>query len=493
MLFNSIEFIFLFLPVALAVFYGLARYNPFFAQIWLCLASFFFYGYWNISFVGLLAASIVFNFFFGLCIDSLGKRPRFRLFALMAAITGNLLALCYYKYFPSLVNSQPSLLPLGISFFTFTQIGYLIDRAQSGIMERNIVRYTLFVTFFPHLIAGPILHHKEMMPQFSDPTVARWRPENISVGTALFVMGLAKKVLLADNLAPFAEAGFGHPALIPAETAWFTVVCYSMQLYFDFSGYSDMAIGISKMFGIRFPLNFNSPYKAQSIIEFWQRWHMTLTRYLNLYLYNPVALWMMRRRAAKGLPYGPKSTKTVSGFSAAIIVPVVFTMALAGIWHGAGLQFLIFGLLHATYLTINHAWRVFGPNESKRTSRFHSIIWKTPLTFLAVTMGWIFFRANSLGDAFDMLAAMRGWHGFAPNGFQPPWALLATSFAIVWLTPNSQQLLATFNPSLTKVEPHWPNCFSWKPNFLWALGLSSLFIVCMTKIDNPARFLYFQF
>jgi len=493
MLFNSVEFIFLFLPVAVLVFYALARFSTFLAQAWLCVASFIFYGYWNVSFVALLAVSIAFNFFSGLCIDALVNRPRSRMAVLAAAIACNLLVLFYYKYVPSLAGIKGIVLPLGISFFTFTQIGYLIDRAQSGTMERSIVRYTLFVTFFPHLIAGPILHHKEMMPQFADPGVFKWNSENISVGMTLFIIGLAKKVLLADNLAPFADSGFHDPAHIGAATAWLSVLCYAMQLYFDFSGYSDMAIGISKMFGIRFPLNFNSPYKSRSIIEFWQRWHMTLTRYLNLYLYNPVALWSMRRRAAKGLPYGPQANKTASGFSSAIVVPVFFTMGLAGIWHGAGLQFLIYGLLHATYLTINHAWRIFGPKKSLPKSLIDSVIWKVPLTFLAINVGWIFFRANSLGDAFEMLAAMIGLHPAVPSPLQPPWRLLAISFAIAWLMPNSQQIMADFHPALTKVEPFWSNRVSWRPNFLWAVVISGLFVVCTTQIDNPTRFLYFQF
>jgi alginate O-acetyltransferase complex protein AlgI len=403
MLFNSAQFIFLFLPPTIALFYILSRIDPRVAQAWLCIASFIFYGYWSVPFLGLLFASILFNYTSGLLIDRLSTTRLAKSIVLSCAIAGNLLILGHYKYAPSLTGVQDIVLPLGISFFTFTQIGYLVDRAQSGRMEHNIIRYTLFVTFFPHLIAGPILHHKEMMPQFANPETFRWKAENISVGSALFIIGLSKKVLLADNMAPFADAGFQHPAQIGATTAWLAILCYSMQLYFDFSGYSDMAIGLSKMFGIRFPLNFNSPYKATSIIDFWQRWHMTLTRYLTLYLYSPVALLIARRRAGKGLAYGPSAARTLPGFLSTVAGPIVFTMALAGVWHGAGWQFLIYGLLHAFYLTVNHAWRTFGPKSSSSNGSTNGALWNVPLTFLAVSIGWIFFRANSLSDAFSML------------------------------------------------------------------------------------------
>ena len=494
MLFNSAQFIFLFLPPVVLIFYMLGRIGPLVAQTWLCVASFAFYGYWNVPFLGVLVASILFNYGAGLLIDRVGAYPVARTITLSIAIAVNLLALGYYKYVPGLMGAKDIILPLGISFFTFTQIGYLVDRAQSGRMEHNIIRYTLFVTFFPHLIAGPIIHHKEMMPQFANPETFKWKPDNISIGSALFIMGLAKKVLLADNLAPFADAGFEHPAQIGATTAWLATLCYSMQLYFDFSGYSDMAIGLAKMFGVRFPLNFNSPYKSTSIIDFWQRWHMTWTRYLTLYLYSPVALWMARRRAAKGLAYGPQAARKLSGFLSMVVGPIIFTMALAGVWHGAGWQFVIYGLLHAFYLTVNHAWRTFGPKSSSSGRSGGAAFWSVPLTFLAVSIGWIFFRSNSLGDAFDMLGALAGLHGSGPSSV--PWTAslrLAASFCIVWLAPNSQQIMADFQPALSKVEPFWSKRLSWKPTLFWAITMSVVFIVCMTEIDNPARFLYFQF
>ena len=235
----------------------------------------------------------------------------------------------------------------------------------------------LFVTFFPHLIAGPILHHKEMMPQFAQPENYRFKAENLSVGMMLFVIGLAKKVLLADGIAPYADAGFAAPGELMFWGSWGASLCYALQLYFDFSGYSDMALGLAKMFGIRFPLNFNSPYKAGSIIEFWARWHMTLTRYLTAYLYYPVAMAVSKWRTERNLPVGTQGVATPGGFAGSIILPTVYTMGLAGIWHGAGFQFLVFGLLHAMYLSVNHAWRIFvvgrkpaaapdGPDQARR-------------------------------------------------------------------------------------------------------------------------------
>src|ERR1700733_8450756 len=322
MLFNSIEFIFFFLPVALVGYYFFAHLQHRFAAIWLCVASLVFYGWWYPAFVGLLAGSVVFNFLLGRILLSLADVPRRQNWILAIGGCANIGLLLYFKYlFPLLGffkdvgildrDFGTVVLPLGISFFTFTQIGYLIDLKSEMAKERSFVNYALFVTFFPHLIAGPIMHHKEMMPQFVHPETYKFRVQNMSVGLTVFVIGLAKKVLFADRIAPWAEAGFASPDHLGLFASWGTVLSYSLQLYFDFSGYSDMAIGLAKMFGIHFPLNFNSPYKSPSIIEFWQSWHMTLTRYLNLYLYNPVALAITRRRMAKGLPVGRRGTETL--------------------------------------------------------------------------------------------------------------------------------------------------------------------------------------
>ena len=370
MLFNSYLFLLLFLPVTLTIYYlfGATRMRA--AAVWLSLSSFVFYGWWNPQFVCLLAGSIVFNYLVSLAIFHFRDRPKRQNLAVMLGLAVDLGLLVHYKYFTALLGFlndygvgvgtvESVILPLGISFFTFTQIGYLLDCRAGIVTERSPLSYVLFVTFFPHLIAGPILHHKEMMPQFAQRENYRFRWENLSIGGTLFVIGLAKKVLLADSIAPYADDGFAAPGNLQFWAAWATSVSYALQLYFDFSGYSDMALGLAKMFGIRFPLNFNSPYKAGSIIEFWARWHMTLTRYLTAYLYYPVAMAVSRRRTARGQPVGAAGVATAGGFAGMIVLPTVYTMGLAGVWHGAGLQFLVFGLLHAAYLAVNHGWRIF--------------------------------------------------------------------------------------------------------------------------------------
>jgi alginate O-acetyltransferase complex protein AlgI len=241
-------------------------------------------------------------------------------------------------------------LPLGISFFSFTQIGFLVDCRQGQAREPSLLNYALFVSFFPHLIAGPILHHREIMPQFADPATWRLRGENIAVGSAIFLIGLLKKTLLADPLAPIASAGYADPAALTLFPAWHAALAYSLQLYFDFSGYSDMAIGLARLFNLRFPLNFNSPYQAQSIIDYWQRWHMTLTRWLMMYLYNPLALHMTRNRVRRGLPVDRNARTSLRGFVSMVALPTMVTIGLAGLWHGSAFTFVVFGLLHGVYL-----------------------------------------------------------------------------------------------------------------------------------------------
>ena len=309
MLFNSYVFVFCFLPVTLAGFAVLARVSGrASAAPWLVAASFVFYGWWNPSFVPLLSGSIAFNYALARAIGRAGARPRVQSALVALGIGCDLAALVYYKYLASIlgflrlhgwsgVTLDSPTLPLGISFFTFTQIGFLLDTRNGTVQERKLSSYLLFVTFFPHLIAGPVLHHREMMPQFAAPETYRLSGENILVGLTVFAIGLAKKVL-ADQLSGIAAPGFSSAERLALLPAWQAALGYSMQLYFDFSGYSDMTIGTARLFNVRFPANFNSPYKARSIIEYWQRWHMTLTRYLTLYLYNPIAPHIARRRAA---------------------------------------------------------------------------------------------------------------------------------------------------------------------------------------------------
>lgn len=304
-----------------------------------------------------------------------------------AAITANLLLLAYYKYANFFVSSLSSaagwesinldiILPIGISFFTFTQVAFLVDTYQGKVKEYNFAHYLLFVTYFPHLIAGPVLHHKEMMPQFADKKTYLPSADNFAIGLSIFVIGLSKKVLIADNIAPLANPVFeinAHPALVES---WFGALAYAMQLYFDFSGYSDMAIGLSRLFGVRLPLNFNSPYKAENIIDFWRRWHMTLSRFLRDYLY---------------IPLGGNRNGSFARFRNLFI-----TMLLGGLWHGAGWTFVIWGGLHGIYLGINHGWHFLQEKLGLSASQsLRSKIVARSITFLAVLVAWVFFRAPS--------------------------------------------------------------------------------------------------
>jgi len=530
MLFNSLPFLLLFLPIALGGYYLAGALRPIAAAAWLCIVSLVFYMWWNPVFVALLLGSIAFNYITSRALLATEQRPRLQAWLLAGGIAANLGLLFYYKYLATLLGflaahgviahgMQGMILPLGISFFTFTQLGFLLDCRAGVVRERGLVSYVLFVTFFPHLIAGPILHHKEMMPQFADRANYRFKAENLSVGGLIFIIGLAKKVLLADAIAPWAEAGFDRPDTLQLLAAWGTALAYALQLYFDFSGYSDMAMGLAKMFGIRFPLNFNSPYKSTGIIEFWTRWHMTLTRYLTAYLYNPVAMAVARARARKGLPVGRKAAGTVRGFGSMIAFPTLFTMALAGIWHGAGLQFLIFGLLHGVYLSVNHAWRQFGPRRAapaRGLTRAGYVL----LTFLCVVLAQMFFRANSTGDALRVIAGMAGLHGLEPLAplaapvhallhADPAWSagdlarltfqrwgqglLIAVLLAFVWSAPNANQIANIHSPALEGPADGAPRWLQWRPTLAWTAVCAIVLGYAMLNLQHTARFLYFQF
>jgi D-alanyl-lipoteichoic acid acyltransferase DltB (MBOAT superfamily) len=526
MLFNSFLFLLVFLPIALGIHYLLGAWKPRMAALWLCVASIVFYGWWNPQFVVLLAGSIVFNYLVSLAILSLATRPRLQVLVTALGVAADLLLLFHYKYFAAMVNfvgemgfnvgpMDALILPLGISFFTFTQIGYLLDCRAGVVNDRSPLSYVLFVTFFPHLIAGPILHHKEMMPQFSKRETYRFQADNLSVGGMLFVIGLAKKVLLADTIAPYADAGFAETDSVQFWGAWATALSYALQLYFDFSGYSDMALGLARMFGIRFPLNFNSPYKATSVIDFWARWHMTLTRYITAYLYYPVAMAVTRWRTRHGRPTGPTAVASAGGFLSMIVLPTVWAMGLAGIWHGAGLQFLIFGLLHAGYLAINHAWRVFvggrTPVALRKVSRLQHVGYLL-LTFGAVLVAQAFFRADGVGDAWQLvqgMAGVRGWEalesvshaaglGLADGarlliGHHLQFVDIVVLLAIVWGTPNAHQIMGVYSPSLAKPNPAPRAWMRWQPTLRWLLVMLVLLGLCLMSLHKESRFLYFQF
>lgn len=521
MLFNSYVFLFGYLPVVLAGYQIAAHWGRRAVVIWLSLASLAFYGYWRPAYLLLLCVSVLFNFTAGALISRRIPNRLSPKLLLGAAIAVNLGALCYYKYLFPMLNFVAVIahrtghwsdvfLPLGISFFTFTQIAYLVDLQQGDAVQQDLGSYTLFATFFPHLIAGPILHHAEIMPQFQKNRDYRLRMDDLTVGFSWFIMGLCKKVLLADRFALLADPAFRSALSIHAFSAWVGILAYALQLYFDFSGYSDMALGLARMFSIDFPLNFSSPYRAPSIIEFWQRWHMTLTRYINSYLYNPMSLAMTRRRAAQGKKVSRKAMATPAGFLSMIAAPTFFSLFLAGVWHGAGLQFLIFGLLHALYLSANHAWRIFRPVPEDSIFRHNAVVRKIALaasvllTFIAVLLAQVFFRAESARAAVQMLAGATGLHrGMTSAGtafaFQADKTMLlplTIGFVIVWAFPNTQQILARFKPALEITEADRRNSavrFLWKPSTAWGVCLGLAFFVALVRMQNPSTFLYFQF
>ena len=506
MLFNSYRFLFGFLPVAMLGFHLLGRYGRRAVIGWLAFCSLVFYAVWKPPFVLLLLASILVNYAVAASIASAPEGSSRRKRLLWIGITLNLLALFYFKYlYKTLllllhlrvahVTPWHILLPLGISFFTFTQISYLVDLAQGQAERQDLLSYVLFVTFFPHLIAGPILHHKEMMPQFAPGRRFRLVPEDVSLGLTWFLLGLGKKVLIADQLSAGADGAFAHAGSQTATAAWAGLVLYTMQLYFDFSGYSDMAIGLARMFSIRFPLNFDSPYKATSVTEYWQRWHMTLTRYVTLYLYNPILLGVQRRRLAAGKKISRKSLATTGGFTTMVAYPTVATMLLTGLWHGAGVQFLIFGLLHGIYLTANQAWRHF--RQRKRAGEPAEPTGATRMmmrigVYIQVALALVFFRAESLSSAWAMMRDLFAVHGLGHFGSLLDASLAFALFPVVWFLPNTQQILQEEPGNANAPTPLFSR-LRWKPNLGWGLALAVLFFAVLANLGKSASFLYFQF
>ena len=500
MLFNSGIFLFYFLPLSLIGYQLLARFGKRAVIGFLAFASIVFYSWWDWHFVYVLVGSMLLNFAVSRLIVA-AKTDAQKKFWLISGITLNLGALCYYKYLESILrffthlgwaHGWPQIvLPLGISFFTFTQIAYLIDLTQGQAQPQSIVEYALFVTFFPHLIAGPILHHKEMMPQFLAPGDPRLKADDVLVGLSWFVMGFAKKCIIADYFGPHAEGAFNSPSRLHMGEAWLGIVAYSLQLYFDFSGYSDMAIGLGRMFSIKFPMNFNSPYKAASIIDYWARWHMTLTRYLTAYLYNPISLSVNRARMKAGKKVSQKAARTISGFVSMIAWPTMLTMFLAGIWHGAGFQFIIFGLLHGFYISVNHAWRLYrGLRSEHQPVSAQTRVAYVLLTYLCVLIAQIFFRANSTHDALQFLGAMAGMHGHSLAMKKPLLVLSLVGLIACWSLPNTQEILGQAGQSIEQARWRW---LIWKPTLVWSVALGVLFFASILSIRNEATFLYFQF
>jgi alginate O-acetyltransferase complex protein AlgI len=498
MLFNSYAFIGVFLPITLGLFLALGAWRPRWAAAHLAAASLVFYS--NLSSLPLLLASILANFLVSRGICGLG-RGRAANVVLATAIAANLSLLAWFKYKAFLLaviagTTAPvvaSTIPLGISFFTFTQIAFLVDAAKGEVRNHTPVNYLLFVTFFPHLIAGPILHHRDMMGQFARRETYALDWSKLAQGLALFAIGLAKKALLADAVAEYADAAFqaGRPTLIEA---WSGVLSYTFQIYFDFSGYCDMALGLGLMFGIRMPINFNSPYRATSIIEFWRRWHISLSVFLRDYLYIPLG----------GGRRGP----------ARRWLNLLVTMLLGGLWHGAAWTFVIWGGLHGIFLVINHAWRTAALRWDIRAGRWGRFAgWM--LTFVAVAVAWVFFRAPDGGTALAVLAGMAGLNGvvlpaamgnvpllgklaslgiqFGPLNFGglDQLALLAVLAAIALMAPNSQCIV--LGESSGEVPDRLGRLLRLRPSLTMAAGYGVLLMAAIATFHQKSPFLYFQF
>lgn len=481
MLFNSYEFLFLFLPAVFSgyFFFTGLRY-VFLARVWLVVSSLFFYSYWDIRYFPLIVSSIVFNFLTGSAMLKYGKWKKILLFL---GITFNLSILGYYKYFDFVLANLNAIfstsfplrevtLPLGISFFTFQQIAYLVDTYRGEVTETRFFDYALFVSFFPQLIAGPIVHHKEMMPQFRREENWKINLHNIALGIFIFSTGLFKKVIFADTLGQLADAGYATPQGIKFLDAWAVSIAFVLQIYFDFSGYSDMAVGLGKLFNIHILWNFDSPFKTTNIQELWRKWHISLSRFLRDYVYFPLG--------------GSRVSEFRTNLN------LFLTFVIGGIWHGAGWTYIIWGGMTGAGIIFHRYWER----------------WKIPLprflatgiNFLFFVTGSVFFRAASVPDALEILKGMFGFHGFLLPEFMKDlfpdsrWEYsrlgmiflenthtdigiyLLAGLIIVFTAKNTRELATDF-----------------RPNMLYLLSTVFLLFVSIINLMNINKFLYFNF
>ena len=497
MLFNSYEFIFLFLPITVVGFFLISKRSHNAGTLWLVLASLFFYGWWDVRYVPLLCASIGFNYLTGSRIERLAAGHAIepgghvardvpgaaaRKGWLAFGIILNLLLLGYFKYMDFFLGTVNALadadifdlphivLPLGISFFTFTQTAYLVDAYRGQAKNRSFLTYCEFVTIFPHLIAGPIINHKEMIPQFVADRTFHVNWDNMARGLTIFTIGLAKKVLIADKIAPWINNAYAHIDNLTFIEAWIASLGYTMQLYFDFSGYSEMAIGLGLMLNLKLPVNFNSPYQSLSVIDFWRRWHMTLGLWVKNYLYIPMGGG--RCGVAK---------KMRNLFASMLII---------GLWHGAGWTFVFWGGLHGVMLMINHLWRMTKIELPK------VLCWT--MTFLGIVVCWVFFRAETFHDTWIVLTTMTDIRKIVlpmkyasssilqtvvPSFSYMPRDILQDFEIILGLTAA---VIIIQNP-VKIVDRHFA------PNRKWILLISALLIASVLHIGNYSDFLYFQF
>ncbi len=476
MLFNSYQFTFGFLPIALLGFGLLAHLRLFRATAaFLVLASLFFYSWWNWHYLFLFGFSIAFNYSWSLVLmpdrgGEIGAGSRegngkWRRTMLGCGVAVNLALLGYFKYRNFLVDSAgallgthwkvpPLVLPLAVSFFTFEQVTYLVSSYRDEAGSGDFISYCLFISFFPHLIAGPIVRYGEIYPQLNRDTRFALSSANLAEGLMIFAIGLFKKVILADSFRAISDPLFATSAHLSWFDSWGAALAFSLQIYFDFSGYTDMAIGLARMFGVKFPENFNSPYQSRSVIEFWRRWHMTLSFFLRDYLYIPLGgnrRGELRRH-----------------------LNLFITMLLGGLWHGANWTFVIWGALHGIFLSINHLW-----TSSKRRMP-DAAAWA--LTFFLVTGAWVFFRAQSFAQAISMLEGMAGRFGFAfrTASYSIGWPevkVIAVGLLIVLFCPNRQAIMER----------------EWRSDWAYAAAFALMSAVSIMSMSNPPPFIYFQF
>ena len=527
MLFNSYQFLFVFFPISGLLYYCVKGFGPGAQNAVLVAASLAFYAAWDVRFVPLLLGSIMVNFAAGWAISACIARHRAgaATAVLAGAVTVNLFSIAIFKYAHFFVDNLNAvagtdvalgaiILPLGISFFTFEQIGFLVDVRRGDAPAASLLRYSVFVTFFPRLVAGPILRFHEIEPQLAASRELS-TAENLAVGLTIFFIGFAKKTLLADGIAPYATAAFagaGRGEPIDLLLSWGGALAYTCQLYFDFSGYSDMAIGAARCFGIRFPMNFFAPYKATSIIEFWRRWHMTLSRFLRDYLY--IGLGGNRRGKARRY------------------ANLLITMLLGGLWHGANWTFVLWGALHGAYLMVNHAWIAIcarSPVLSAFRGSRAGASFGFAVTFLAVVVGWVLFRSPDMTIAADMLGGMIGRHGavlpaglaFALEPLHGLLTALGVSYAqtsgtqlidtylwvaallgIAFFAPTTQELLGSYHPVLEApgAAAEVPRIagpqllrLRWAPTGSWSIAVGALAFFGIIAIMRMSEFLYWQF
>lgn len=509
MLFNSYEFLFVFLPLALMATLGASALGRrTLAKFVLFGLSLGFYAWWNPRYLVLLLALLVGNFGIGRLLLKRRARANTGIGALLALGVGlNLLTLGVYKYAGFVVATAndvlgttwavPQLiLPLGLSFMVFQKIAFLADVAAGVVAEVSFIDYCLFVSFFPQLIAGPIVHHGEIIPQLSQGQALTARAPSLASGLTYFVLGLAKKVIVADTLARTAGVIFAADVIgVGWGGAWVGAVAYTLQLYFDFSGYSDMAVGLGLMFGLRLPANFDSPLRATSIIDFWQRWHMSLTRFLNAYVFNPLVLRAVRARAAQGKK--PSRKMNLSTFLEHLAWPTFITMFLAGIWHGAGFQFLAFGVFHGLLLIVNHAQRVFAPSLSPK-GPVGVALWRVG-TFVSVVLSLVLFRSESLDGALRLWGAMFGG-GAAGYGAYPlgGWVgvkaalFIGGGLAVVQFAPSVDTCVKLLDGATTAGSAVARRLAA-VPTTVWGVALGLLAFYELTQLAQPTEFLYFRF